>query len=178
MGNVTTGDPDTPASVTNSGTAQNAVLDFVIPKGCTGSSSTPQALLNAYSTPAQPGSAGNALLFDKNGTTYGSAITHTAGSGDFALTEPGFYQVSYNSAVAPVATATFPSDVSLALQMAGSTVPGTSTRHAFQSASDVGSLAASQVLQATGPTTLSVVGGGNDFLYSDLGISICKLGDS
>lgn len=33
VGTVTTGDPDTPASVTNSGTPNAAVLDFVIPKG-------------------------------------------------------------------------------------------------------------------------------------------------
>lgn len=33
VGTVTTGDPDTPASVVNSGTENAAVLDFVIPKG-------------------------------------------------------------------------------------------------------------------------------------------------
>ena len=33
VGTVTTGDPDTPASVTNSGTENAAVLDFLIPKG-------------------------------------------------------------------------------------------------------------------------------------------------
>ena len=37
MGTVTTGAPGTQASVTNSGTATNAVLDFVIPQGSTGS---------------------------------------------------------------------------------------------------------------------------------------------
>lgn len=33
VGSVTTGDPNTPAEVTNSGTTQNAVFNFVIPKG-------------------------------------------------------------------------------------------------------------------------------------------------
>ena len=36
VGSVTTGEPDTPASVTNSGTQNAAVLDFVIPKGVKG----------------------------------------------------------------------------------------------------------------------------------------------
>ncbi len=36
VGTVTTGEPDTPASVTNSGTPNAAVLDFVIPKGVKG----------------------------------------------------------------------------------------------------------------------------------------------
>lgn len=41
IGTVTTGEPDAPASVTNSGTQNAAVLDFVIPKGEKGES-TPQ----------------------------------------------------------------------------------------------------------------------------------------
>ena len=36
VGTTTTGDPGTAASVTNSGTAENVVLDFVIPEGPTG----------------------------------------------------------------------------------------------------------------------------------------------
>lgn len=36
IGTTTTGDPGTDASVTNSGTAQNAILNFTIPKGETG----------------------------------------------------------------------------------------------------------------------------------------------
>lgn len=36
VGSVTTGEPDTPASVTNSGTQNAAVLDFVIPQGVKG----------------------------------------------------------------------------------------------------------------------------------------------
>ena len=36
VGTTTTGQPGTAASVTNSGTAQNAVLDFVLPAGATG----------------------------------------------------------------------------------------------------------------------------------------------
>lgn len=36
VGNVTTGDPGTQASVTNVGTLNKAILDFVIPQGPTG----------------------------------------------------------------------------------------------------------------------------------------------
>ena len=43
IGMVTTGAPGTPAEVTNSGTAQNAVLNFTIPQGlpCTDATSRP-----------------------------------------------------------------------------------------------------------------------------------------
>lgn len=36
VGTTTTGEPGTPATVTNSGTDQNVILDFVIPAGATG----------------------------------------------------------------------------------------------------------------------------------------------
>ena len=36
VGSTTTGEPGTNASVTNSGTAENVILDFVIPRGATG----------------------------------------------------------------------------------------------------------------------------------------------
>lgn len=36
VGTTTTGTPGTPATVTNSGTNQNVILDFVIPAGITG----------------------------------------------------------------------------------------------------------------------------------------------
>lgn len=36
VGTTTTGAPGTPASVTNSGTATNAILNFTIPQGITG----------------------------------------------------------------------------------------------------------------------------------------------
>lgn len=41
VGNVTTGDPGTNASVTNSGTSSAAVLNFQIPKGAKGDAGTP-----------------------------------------------------------------------------------------------------------------------------------------
>lgn len=43
IGTVTTVSPDTPASVTNTGTETNAVFDFEIPKGADGSTSLPIA---------------------------------------------------------------------------------------------------------------------------------------
>ena len=47
VGTVTTGEPDTPASVTNSGTEHAAVLDFVIPQGKQGDLSSIETLIDA-----------------------------------------------------------------------------------------------------------------------------------
>ncbi len=42
IGSVTTGDPGTEASVTNSGTSEDAVFDFVIPRGSPGGGGAPE----------------------------------------------------------------------------------------------------------------------------------------
>ena len=47
--------------------------------GATGPAGTlPQEMFSAYSTPAQAGTDGQPLIFDRNGVTAGTAISHTA----------------------------------------------------------------------------------------------------
>ena len=136
----------------------------------------PQSLANAYSVAPQPGTAGSTLLFDKNGTTYGSAISHTEGTSNFTLKEPGFYQVSFHSVMAPSSDSKFPVSLFLTLQQNGTPVNGAGTHHTFQSASETNNMSVSQMLQVTGPTTLNLMGNGGNFTYSDLGMSVCKMG--
>ena len=79
VGTVTTGEPDTPASVTNSGTENAAVLDFVIPKGEKGESAlqirTPLSLAKYIN-------AGNALnAFELEDGAYEITETGWIGNG-------------------------------------------------------------------------------------------------
>lgn len=64
IGSVTTGDPGTEASVTNSGTSEDAVFDFVIPRGEPGGGGAPEVLATVDTTP-QPTSANGALILMK-----------------------------------------------------------------------------------------------------------------
>ena len=61
VGTTTTGEPGTDASVVNSGTDSNAVLDFTIPKGEPGFSPTASV--------TKTGSTSTITITDKNGTT-------------------------------------------------------------------------------------------------------------
>ena len=128
MGTVTTGDAGTDASVTNSGTTRDAVFDFVIPRGDTGKCCKPK-FLNAFSTPAQPGSDGSALLFDRNGASQGAAISHTAGAAEFTVQTPGNYVVSFHATLAPYGCAVFPLSTLIYLDNQGVQVPDTGVRH-------------------------------------------------
>ena len=62
VGSTTTGAPNTPASVTNSGTTSNAVLNFVIPRGEQGNAAT----VNVGSTTTLP--AGSLATVTNSGT--------------------------------------------------------------------------------------------------------------
>ena len=174
---MATGDPGTDASVTNSGTDQNAVLDFVIPRGDTGASGAQAQALNAYSTPASPGTAGNPLVFDQNAAVSGTAISHTAGTAPFTISQPGMYNVAFNGTVSPVTGATVPQEIRLYLEQDGTALPGATASQTFQSDSDSDSLAFSQIVQVTTtPSVLQVVGSGGNFLYSDASLSVHQIG--
>ena len=175
---MTTGDPGTAASVVNSGTEQAAVLDFTIPKGQTGESGTPVALLSAYSTPPQNGTNGTALIFDRNGLSYGAAVSHAAGSGSFTLNQPGVYSVAFQGNFSPGSGTNFPSSVNVLLEQGGSAVAGAAAQHTFHTSSDSANLAFSApVAVSTAPATLQVVGNGSTYLYGIIGITISRLGD-
>ena len=177
VGTVTTGDPGTQAAVTNSGTENNAVLDFTIPQGAAGTT-PPVQLLSAYSTPTQAGTTSTPLVFDRTGVSYGTAAEHTANSPDFTITQPGVYTLAFSGSFAPGNGAAFPLNVGITAQLGGTDIPGASAQHTFQSASDVASLSFTVPFAVTtAPAALQVVGAGTSFLYSDLSATITRNGD-
>lgn len=174
---MTTGDPGTDAQVTNSGTPQNAILDFTIPKGDTGSAA-PVSLLSTYSTPAQSGTDGGPLVFDQNGLSYGTDVSHTAGSSTVTINQPGVYNVAFHGSFSPVSGANFPQNVGASLQQNGSVVPGATSQYIFHTSAQTAALSFSTpVAVSSAPAQLQVVGDGGNYLYSTIGLSVQRLGD-
>ena len=169
--------PGTQAAVTNSGTENNAVLDFTIPQGAAGTN-PPVQLLSAYSIPAQAGTTSTPLVFDRTGVSYGTAAEHTANSPDFTITQPGVYTLAFSGSFAPGNGAAFPLNVGITAQLGGTDIPGASAQHTFQSASDVANLSFTVPFTVTtAPAALQVVGAGTSFLYSALSAAITRNGD-
>lgn len=132
--------------------------------------------LTAYSTPAAPGTAGNALDFDLNGSSSGTAVSHTAGSADITLNEPGTYVVAFQGNLAPASGANFPLSIFLNLQQDGTNVPGAVVQHTFQASSDTATVAFSSPVTVTGaPSVLRVVGTGGNFIYSAIAMTVYKI---
>lgn len=177
VGTVTTGNPGTDAQVVNSGTEQNAVFDFTIPKGDTGQA-PPVSLLSAYSTPVQNGTDGSPLIFDKTGLSYGSDISHTPGSTTFTINTPGVYAVAFQGSFSPADGSTFPQNVGVSLTQNGTVVPGATSQYIFHTSAQTAALAFSTpVAVPSAPAQLEVEGDGGNYQYGTIGLSIYRLGD-
>ena len=135
--------------------------------------------LSAYSTPAQAGTDGGSLIFDRNAFSYGTAVSHNTNDSVFTVQEPGIYEVSFHGTLAPASGTTFPLQLLLYLQQQGNEVPGASVRQSFQTSTDVGNVSFSQIINvSSAPETLSVVGSGGNFTYSDVALTVQKVGDA
>lgn len=133
---------------------------------------------SAYSTPSAPGTAGAPLTFDVNGASAGTAIAHTAGSGDFTVSEPGTYLVSFHGNVSPASGDTLPLNILLELEQDGAVVSGAVAQQTFQNATDSATMSfAFPVTVTNTPSTFSVVGEGGNFLYSAASMSVYRLTD-
>ncbi len=139
---------------------------------------TPSAtqFLNTYSVPSAPGTSGNALAFDVNGATSGTAITHTAGGTDVTLNRAGNYAVAFHGNLAPASGVNFPLSILLELQQDGSPVEGSVVQHTFQTNSDTATVAFSVPVQVTNaPSVLTVVGTGGNYVYSAVSLTVYRL---
>ena len=132
--------------------------------------------LTVYSTPAAPGTSGTALEFDLNGSSLGTAITHTAGSSDVTLNASGTYVVAFHGNLAPASGVNFPLNVILNLQQDGTNVSGAVVQHTFHTSSDTATIAFSSPVTVTNaPSTLRVVGTGGNFIYSAITMTVYKI---
>ena len=173
VGTVTTGPPGSMAAVTNSGTEQNAVFDFVIPRGA----QAPLDMLSAFSTPPAPGSSGGNLVFDVNSLILGTSISHNARSSDFTLSVPGVYELSFNGSIAPLGNTIFPLIVFLYFQLNGSILTGSSMQCSLASANDIFNVSfALPVNITTAPATITIHAQGNNFIYANTTLTIKYLG--
>ena len=176
IGTVTTGEPGDPAEVTNSGTDENAILDFVIPRGDTGpAGGAPEVLATTDST-GQPSTAGGALIFNDNPLISGTAITHAAGSTDIEILEPGIYQVSFQSSIAVNTGTAIPSSLTLRAQFINADIPGAVSTHTFTATSEVANMSFNVPFQAAGPGILRITADASGYTFQDIGLTVFRLG--
>ncbi|MCI6640240.1 MAG: hypothetical protein MSH10_05580 [Pygmaiobacter massiliensis] len=173
---MVTGAPGTKAQVTNSGTSQHAVFNFVIPQGEPGSNGIPN-LLVAYSVPPQPATQGQALVFDRNASQSGDSISHTNNSSSIQIKRPGYYSISFHAVVSVAGGAALPMSVLLYFSKNGTAVTAAGARHLFLSAQEVVTLSFSQIISVSEPAVFQMVCDGGTILYADTVLTVYRIGD-
>ncbi len=119
------------------------------------------------------------MLFDRNGSVSGSAISHTNGSGTFTIQQPGMYLASFNGAMAPASGTTFPANLGVSLYQDGAAVPGAASQHTFESENGTATVSfTTPVTVSSVPSTLEVIGSSpSSHVYSTIGLTVNRLGD-
>lgn len=174
---MTTGEPNTEAAVTNSGTEKDAVFNFIIPRGATGCNA-PIQLLSVYSNPPQSGSGQTALIFDRNALVYGNAVSHANNSSNITINRAGVYTLSFHGGFAPGSKVKFPLNVLTVAQLDGVSIPGAAAQQSFHTSSDIDNQSFSvPIAVPTVPATLRIVSTGAAFLYSNIQVSLFRNGD-
>ena len=178
IGTVTTGDPGTEAEVINSGTPNDAIFDFVIPRGEPGGGGTPEVLATV-DTSNQPTTAGGALTFSDNPLISGTSITHQAGTPDVQITQPGIYQATFHGTVSVETGTSIPAELVTRLNLNGSAVAGASATHTFTSSNEIATVSFSVPFRVDSvPSTLEVVAEQNGFIFNESAFTVIRLGDA
>lgn len=173
-----TGEPGSEAAVTNSGTERDAVFDFVIPQGQTGTAGVLDVLATT-DTPPRPGTANQPLTFRGNNLIAGTAITHEVGSADIVIHKTGIYQAYFNATVGVPSGVDIPASVSVTLRQNGTDIPGGVVSSGFTANGEFNSIAFSVPFSVTAvPSTITVVPEASGFIFSDLALTILRLGDA
>lgn len=95
------------------------------------------------------------------------------------IQQPGFYLVSFHGSIGPASGVNFPLAITLYLKQQGTIVQGTAILHTFQTSSDTTNVSFVQLISVTEtPTTLTVVGEGGNYLYTDASMSVYRLGEN
>lgn len=164
--------------MTNSGTENDAIFDFVIPRGEPGGGGTPEVLATVDST-GQPTTANTALTFNDTPLISGTSITHTAGSADINITQTGIYQATFHGTAAVNAGTTIPATLTARLLLNGTPVPGATATHTFSSSNEVATVAFDIPFRVDpAPATIQVVPEQDGFTLNDAALTVTRLGDA
>ena len=135
-------------------------------------------MLATVDASTQPSSAGGALVFTDNPLVSGYSITHTAGSPDVQITQPGIYQATLPGNCRPRNRDHDSSHRAGAAYRDGVPVTGGSTRHTFTSSTELATLSFSVPFQVDSSSSVTVVVDQAGFNFQELGLTVQRLGDA
>lgn len=175
VGRVTMGDPGTGFSITNSGTPENAILDFVIPRAAAGEGGSQQALATVDAT-AQPTSENCPLVFKETPLISGDAATHDAGASEIRIQQPGVYHAAFTGTIAMDPSTAVPSSFIIQLYFNGAPVSGAIAHHTFTLSKEKTTLSFGAPFRTSESGTLQVVANRAGYSFENISLTVLRLG--
>lgn len=160
------------------GTEEEAIFDFVIPRGEPGGGGAPEVLATVDQS-GQPSGTGTALTFNDTPLVSGTTITHAAGSTDVIIHQDGIYQAIFQGTVSVQAGTPIPSTLVVQLYQNGVPVAGASARHTFTATGETATMSFDVPFRVTGaPATVQVVSELEGFTFEESALTVIRLGDA
>ena len=173
VGAVTTGEPGTNVVITNSGTSQDAVLNFTIPRGAAGG--TVQSLAIVDTDPKIISGVGE-IKFTASPYVNSQSFDYTPGTTEISIVNNGVYQAFFHCTVVASSGSTIPTSITIELRSDGTLIPGSPSRHIFRSTGESASVTLStSILVTDAPIRLTVYLEGDEVVITDCSLTIIRL---
>lgn len=136
-------------------------------------------MLATVDATVQPTAAGKALIFNDTPLVSGNSISHTAGTSNVEINQPGIYQATFHGTASVTAGTAIPASLTVRLNVNGSPVTGAAATKTFTASGEVTNLSFSVPFQVTStPTTIEVVSEDAGFEMTDIALNVFRLGDA
>lgn len=135
-------------------------------------------VLAATDDTSQTSTAGTPINFATTALAVGGSMSHTPGSPDIVITQPGIYQASFHSTVSTQAGESIPASLTVNLALNGATLPGAAATHTFTTSAEASTLSFTVPFQvSTTPSTLTAVPVDTGFPFDESSLTVVRLGD-
>ena len=127
---------------------------------------------------SQSSQAGTPLSFAATALAAGGSMSHTPGSPDITISQPGIYQASFHSTVSTQSGESIPATLTVNLALNGATLPGASATHTFTTSAEASTLSFTVPFQVTTtPSTLTAVPVETGFPFDESSLTVVRLSD-
>lgn len=137
----------------------------------------PLDTVTAYADTTPTITAGSPIIFSDNTELNGTALSHTANTGDIVFNEPGVYFAAFSGTAVPPTGTAFPSTNSIYMTLNGTRLEGATTQHIFHISTENAPESVSRIITVTAAgSRLEVVTEG-DIVFNYATLSVFKIAD-
>lgn len=144
--------------------------------GATGETLASNAV-TAHNFAVQDSNATVPYSFATTPTLSGTALSHVDGSSDVIISEPGIYQINYNSVITSKCKSGFPSTYTVRIEQNGSSIDGAVFSHSFLAPYEkITAVISVPTVITSVPTVITAVPSSNNFDSEEASLNVLFIG--